>query len=285
MSSRSTARICGAVAYRMLGSVPEAEDAVQEAWLRMDRADVSDVRNMRGWLTTVVARICLDMLRARSARPEQPLDETVAGRAHRRPPKPVDPEQEALLADSVGAALLVILQRLSPAERLAFVLHDMFDLPFAEIAPIVGRSENTAAQLAARARRRVRGKTPDPATDLVRQRRLVDAFLAAARDGDFDSLLAALDADVVLRVDAAAAGTRNDDPRRAGGRRQRAAPSRPMPASPSPRWWTARSGSSSRPKGRLALVLRFGVVGDKITEIDIEADPDRLRGLDLAVLD
>jgi len=164
-----------AVAYQMLGSVPEAEDAVQEAWLRMDRTDVSDVHNMRGWLTTVVAHICLDMLRARTARPEQQLDETVASRIATA--EPVDPEQEALLADSVGTALLVILQRLSPAERLAFVLHDMFDLPFAEIAPIVGRSENTAAQLAVRARRRVHGQTPDPATDLVHQRRLVEAFL------------------------------------------------------------------------------------------------------------
>src|SRR3954454_20081882 len=185
----------------MLGSLTEADDAVQEAWLRMDRADTSDVRNVRGWMTTVVARICLDMLRARTTRSEEPLDEasTIA--------ETVDPEAEAELADSIGVALLVILQRLSPAERLAFVLHDMFDLPYAEIAPIVGRTENTAAQLAARARRRVRGKTPDPATDLVRQRRLVDAFLTAARDGDFDALLAVLDADVVLHVDAAAAGT------------------------------------------------------------------------------
>src|SRR5258708_30779634 len=167
----------------MLGSLTEADDAVQEAWLRMDRADVADVRNPRGWLTTVVARICLDMLRARSARPEEPLDEAPAIAA----PDAVDPEQEAVLADSIGVALLVILQTLSPAERLAFVLHDMFDLPYAEIAPIVGRSENTAAQLAARARRRVRGKSPrrvggndsQPATDLLSQRRLGHAFLPA----------------------------------------------------------------------------------------------------------
>src|SRR3954467_1913526 len=190
-----------AVAYRMLGSLTEADDAVQEAWLRMQRTDVDDVRNMRGWLTTVVARICLDMLRARSAHAEEPLDEAPATAADS-----VDPEAEAVLADSIGVALLVILQTLSPAERLAFVLHDMFDLPFAEIAPIVGRNENTAAQLAARARRRVRGKTPDPATDLVRQRRLVDAFLTAARDGDFDALLAVLHTDVGLRGGAAAGG-------------------------------------------------------------------------------
>ncbi len=271
-----------AVAYRMLGSLSEAEDAVQEAWLRLHRADVGDVRNMRAWLTTVVAHICLDMLRARSSRSEQPLDETAAARsaiAH-----PVDPEQEALLADSIGAALLVILQRLSPAERLAFVLHDMFDLPFAEIAPIVGRSENTAAQLAARARRRVRGKTPDPATDLVHQRRLVNAFLAAARDGDFDSLLAALHNDVVLRVDAAAAGSATT----IRGAQAVAANARAFSANArfaEPALVDGAVGIVVAPQGRLALVLRFGVVGDKITEIDIEADPTRLRELSLAVLD
>ena len=273
-----------AVAYRMLGSPPEAEDAVQEAWLRMDRADVGDVRNMRGWLTTVVARICLDMLRARSSRPEQPLDEaTITPRTSTAAAEPVDPEQEALLADSIGTALLVILQRLSPAERLAFVLHDMFDLPYAEIAPIVGRSENTAAQLAARARRRVRGKTPDPATDLVHQRRLVDAFLAAAREGDFDSLLAALHDDVVLRVDAAAAGTAMT----IRGAHAVAANARAFSANArfaEPALVDGTVGIVVAPNGRLALVLRFGVAGDKITEIDIEADPNRLAGLSLAVL-
>ena len=272
-----------AVAYRMLGSLTEAEDAVQEAWLRMDRADVSDVRNMRGWLTTVVARICLDMLRARSSRPEQPLDDE--GRSPRiATAEAVDPEQEALLADSIGAALLVILQRLSPAERLAFVLHDMFDLPFAEIAPIVGRSENTAAQLAARARRRVRGKTPDPATDLVHQRRLVDAFLAAARDGDFDSLLTALDTDVELRVDAAAAGTATT----IRGAEAVAANARAFSANARFAELALVDGGVGivvAPHGRLTLVLRFGVVGEKITEIDIEADPRRLEAVSLAVLD
>ena len=272
-----------AVAYRMLGSVPEAEDAVQEAWLRMDRADVTDVQNMRGWLTTVVARICLDMLRSRTARPEQPLDGTVAA-ARMATGEAVDPEQQALLADSVGAALLVILQRLSPAERLAFVLHDMFDLPFAEIAPIVGRSENTAAQLAARARRRVRGQTPDPATDLVRQRRLVDAFLTAARDGDFGSLLAALDTDVVLRVDATAAGSATT----IRGAQAVAANARAFSANArfaEPALVNGAVGIVVAPEGRLVLVLRFGVVGDKITAIDIEADPNRLQRLELAVLD
>jgi RNA polymerase sigma-70 factor, ECF subfamily len=269
-----------AVAYRMLGSRAEADDAVQEAWLRMARTDISDVRNLRGWLTTVVARICLDMLRARSARPEEPLEETPAVAA----PEAVDPEAEAVLADSIGVALLVILQTLSPAERLAFVLHDMFDLPYAEIAPIVGRTENTAAQLAARARRRVRGKTPDPATDLARQRRLVDAFFAAARDGDFDGLLAVLDSDVVLHVDATAAGT----PTTIRGAHAVAANARAFSANArfaEPALVDGAVGIVVAPEGKLSLVLRFDVVDDSITAIDIAADPQRLRGLDLAVLD
>jgi RNA polymerase sigma factor (sigma-70 family) len=269
-----------AVAYRMLGSLTEADDAVQEAWLRMDRTDVSDVRNLRGWLTTVVARICLDMLRARNSRPEEPLDDVLPVAA----PDAVDPEAEAVLADSVGVALLVILQTLSPAERLAFVLHDMFDLPFADIAPIVGRTENTAAQLAARARRRVRGKTPDPATDLVRQRRLVDAFLAAAREGDFDALLAVLDSDVVLHVDATAAGA----PTTIRGAQAVAANAHAFSANARFAEHALVDGAAGivvAPKGKLALVLRFGVVGDKITEIDIAADPQRLRRVSLAVPD
>ncbi len=269
-----------AVAYRMLGSLTEADDVVQEAWLRMDRADVGDVRNPRGWLTTVVARICLDMLRARSARPEEPLDEAKVIAA----PDAVDPEQEAVLADSIGVALLVILQTLSPAERLAFVLHDMFDLPYAEIAPIVGRSENTAAQLASRARRRVRGKTPDPATDLVRQRRLVDAFYAAARDGDFDALLTVLDGDVVVHADATAAGT----PTTIRGAQAVAANARAFAANSrfaEPALVDGAVGIVVAPKGKLALVLRFSVAGDKITEISIDADPARLKRLSLAVLD
>jgi RNA polymerase sigma-70 factor (ECF subfamily) len=231
-------------------------------------------------LTTVVARICLDMLRARSAHAEEPLDEAKAVPA----PAAVEPEAEAVLADSIGVALLVILQTLSPAERLAFVLHDMFDLPYAEIAPIVGRTENTAAQLATRARRRVRGKTPEPATDLARQRHLVDAFLSAARDGDFAALMSALDTDVVLHVDAAAAGTRTT----IRGAQAVAANASAFSANArfaEPALVDGAVGIVVAPKGKLALVLRFGVVGDKISEIDIAADPQRLRCFSLAVLD
>src|SRR6266571_1252583 len=189
-----------AVAYRMLGSVSEADDAVQESWLRLSRSDTSGVENLGGWLTTVVARVCLDMLRSRESRHEESLDEHV--------PDPIlssedgiDPEHEALLADSVGLALLVVLDTLNPAERLAFVLHDLFAVPFDEIAPIVGRSPIAARQLASRARRRVQGAATVPDADLARQRELVDAFLAASRGGNFDALLAVLDPDVVLRAD------------------------------------------------------------------------------------
>src|SRR5205809_934269 len=191
-----------AVAYRMLGSVAEADDAVQEAWLRFDRSDTSAVANLGGWLTTVVARVCLDMLRARKSRGEEPL--TPAGPAVDRQPSQSDPEEEVLLADSVGLALLVVLETLAPAERLAFVLHDMFDLSFEEIAPIVDRSPDAARQLASRARRRVQGAGTVPDADPTRQREMVDAFLAASRGGDFDALLALLDPDVVVRADPAA---------------------------------------------------------------------------------
>jgi RNA polymerase sigma-70 factor, ECF subfamily len=269
-----------AVAYRMLGSLTEADDAVQEAWLRMARTDVGDVRNLRGWLTTVVAHICLDMLRARSARREEPLDDSPALPA----PDAVDPEAEAVLADSIGVALLVVLQTLTPAERLAFVLHDMFDLPYAEIAPIVGRTENTAAQLAARARRRIRGNTSQPATDLARQRRLVDAFFAAARDGDFDALLAVLDTNVVLRVDATAAGA----PTTIRGAQAVAANARAFATNArfaEPAMVDGAVGIVVAPKGKLTLVLRFSVAGEKITDIDIDADPQQLRRFTLALLD
>jgi RNA polymerase sigma-70 factor (ECF subfamily) len=267
-----------AVAYRMLGSASAADDAVQEAWLRMARADISDVRNVRGWLTTVVARICLDMLRARAAHPELPLDDAshISGS--------VDPEQEAVLADSIGVALLVILQTLSPPERLAFVLHDMFGLPFAEIAPIVGRSENSAAQLASRARRRVRGRTPNAATDVAQQRRLVEAFLCAARDGDFDALLDVLDSDVQLHVDAAAAGA----PTTVRGAREVAANAQRFSANATfadVALIDGRPGILVAPGGRLAIVLRFESTGDKITAIDIDAEPRRLSRFEISVLD
>src|SRR6266498_1771563 len=196
-----------AVAYRMLGSLAEADDAVQEAWLRLRRSDMSGVENIGGWLTTVVARVCLNMLQSRRSRREEPLDAYV--------PDPIvssedgiDPEQEAVLADSVGLALLVVLETLTPAERLAFVLHDMFDVPFEDIAPIVERSPAAARQLASRARRRVKGQAPVPDADLSRQREVVDAFLEAARGGGFDALLAVLDPDVVLRSDQAAVRVR-----------------------------------------------------------------------------
>src|SRR5436190_1504686 len=194
-----------AVAYRMLGSQTEADDALQAAWLRLSRTARAAVDNLGGWLTTVVGRICLDMLRARRARHEDYAGSWL--------PEPIvvdvdapDPEQEVLLADSVGLALLVVLETLTPAERLAFVLHDMFDVPFDEIAPIVGRSPAAARQLASRARRRVRGAAPTPDPDLARQREVVDAFLAASRAGDFEALVAVLDPDVVFRVDAGGAG-------------------------------------------------------------------------------
>ncbi len=192
-----------AVAYRMLGSISEADDAVQEAWLRLSRSDPSGIENLGGWLTTVVARVCLDTLRSRISRREEPLgarfSDPIVGRQGG-----IDPEHEALLSDSVGLALLVVLEMLSPAERLAFVLHDMFSVPFEEIAPIVGRSPAAARQLASRVRRRVQGAASSPGANLTRQREVVDAFLAAARGGDFDALLAVLDPDVVLRADRAA---------------------------------------------------------------------------------
>src|SRR6266699_2215131 len=195
-----------AVAYRMLGSLSEAEDAVQEGWLRLSRSDTSAVENLGGWLTTVVARVCLDMLRSRKSKHEESLEEHTEHAPDKIPDHNdnIDPEQEALLADSVGLALLVVLETLAPAERLAFVLHDMFDLSFDEIAPIVDRSPTAARQLASRARRRIQGAPTSPNADLTRQREVVDAFLAASRAGDFDGLLTLLDPDAVLRTDPAA---------------------------------------------------------------------------------
>jgi len=271
-----------AVAYRMLGSASEADDAVQDAWLRLSRADTSGVENLGGWLTTVVARVCLDMLRSRKSRREEPLG------AHL--PEPLvnredgaDPEHEALLADSVGLALLVVLDTLAPAERLAFVLHDMFAVPFDQIAPIVGRSPAAAKMLASRARRRVQAAATVPDADLPRQRTVVDAFLTASRGGDFAALLEVLDPDVVLRADRAAvlAGAAAEVRGAAAvaetfsGRARHARPALVDGA----------AGAVWAPGGRPHIVFGFTIRGGKIVEIDILADPERLRQLDLAVLD
>jgi RNA polymerase sigma factor (sigma-70 family) len=277
-----------AVAYRMLGSPSEADDAVQEAWLRLSRSDTSDVENLGGWLTTVVGRVCLDMLRSRRSRREEPLGEPPGGRV----PEPIvsraqegfDPEHEALLADSVGPALLVVLETLSPAERLAFVLHDMFSVPFEEIASIVGRSPNAAKMLASRARRRVQGATTVPDAGLARQREVVDAFLAAARGGDFDALLAVLDPDVVLRADRAAvqAGA-SREVRGAAAVAKRAVKGRARAARPA--LVNGEVGVVVAPRGRLLMVLGFTITDGKIVEIDAIGDPERLSQLDLVLLD
>jgi RNA polymerase sigma-70 factor (ECF subfamily) len=267
-----------AVAYRMLGSVSEADDAVQEAWLRLSRADAAAIGNLGGWLTTVVGRVCLDMLRARRTRREQPMGDHL--------PEPivdaeagVDPEHEALLADSVGLALLVVLETLSPAERLAFVLHDMFAVPFDEIAPIVGRSPDAARQLASRGRRRVRGTPSIPDTDLERQREVVRAFLAAARGGDFEGLLALLDPDVVLRVDRGGrtltevVGARTVADRALGFAR--------LARFARPALVNGAAGFVVAVRGRPLAVSGFTVVGGRIARIDLLADRARLRRMDL----
>ncbi len=272
-----------AVAYRMLGSLSEAEDAVQETWLRLSRSDTSGVENLGGWLTTVVARVCLDMLRSRKSRREESLGARVSGPMAVRA-EGADPEQEALLSDSVGLALLVVLETLTPAERLAFVLHDMFSVPFDEIAPIVGRSPDAARQLASRARRRVRGADASHDQDLTRQREVVDAFLAAARDGDFDALVAVLDPDVVLRSDRAALPA--SEPREVRGApavARRALVGRARAARPA--LVDGAVGVVVAPRGRLLMVLDFKIRGGKIVEIDAVAEPERLNQLDLALLD
>ena len=279
-----------AVAYRMLGSFAEADDAVQETWLRLNRTDASEVQNLGGWLTTVVSRVCLDMLRSRDSRREDPLDERI--------PEPMasgesggDPEHEAILADSVGPALLVVLEMLSPAERVAFVLHDVFAVPFEEIAAIVGRTPEAARQLASRARRRVQGTTAAQQADVARQRRIVHAFLAAARGGDFQALLNLLDPDVVLQADAAAVamGAQSEQGRRlaggsisgpravaeqfAGGARV----ARPALLNGVPGLvWTQG--------GRPRVAFRFTFTGDKIARVDLVADAESLRQLEVTIL-
>jgi RNA polymerase sigma factor (sigma-70 family) len=275
-----------AVAYRMLGSLAEADDAVQEAWLRLSRSDASRIEDLGGWLTTVVARVCLNMLHSRQSRREEPLDAHV--------PDPIvstedgiDPEHEALLADSVGLALLVVLETLAPAERLAFVLHDMFDVPFDQIAPIVGRSPAAARQLASRARRRVKGAAPVPDADRTRQREVVDAFLAAARVGDFDALLAVLDPDVVLRADVGAVPPGASRVIRGASAVAAQALAFARRVGPFARRAVVNgaAGIVAAPGGQPFSVLGFTVTRGKIVEIDILADPERLSHLDLAELE
>ena len=266
------------VAYRMLGSTGEAEDAVQEAWLRLSRSEPAEIENLGGWLTTVVARVCLDTLRSRKSRREEALEgepEAMAG--HERT---ADPEREAELADSVGLALLVVLEALAPAERVAFVLHDMFDLPFEEIAPIVGRSPTAARQLASRARRRVRGGTTS--SDVASQRRVVDAFLAAARSGDITGLLAVLDPDVVLRADRTA--MRLGDVYELRGAEAVAANFKGKAQAARPAMVDGALGVIVAPQGRLLLVLNLTFAGDRIVTIEVVADRDRLGALDLSTL-
>jgi RNA polymerase sigma factor (sigma-70 family) len=271
------------VAYRMLGSLSEADDAVQESWLRLSRADAGDVENLGAWLTTVVGRVALDMLRSRRRRREEPpgarLPEPVLDRVDG-----TDPEHEALLAGSVGLALLVVLETLTPAERLAFVLHDMFAVPFDELAPIVGRSPDAARQLASRARRRVRGERSVPDADLDTQRRVAAAFLAAARDGDFDALLEVLDPDVVLRADLGPLGRSREVRGAAAVARQALTYSR-LGLVTRPALVNGAVGAVTTLDGQPFAVGAFTVRDGRIVEIDILADSERLRRLDLTILD
>jgi RNA polymerase sigma factor (sigma-70 family) len=267
-----------AVAYRMLGSVTEADDAVQEAWLRMHRSDAAAVENLRAWLTTVVSRVALDALRTRRARREE--------YAGSRLPEPIvdavgggDPEHDALLADSVGLALLVVLDTLTPAERLAFVLHDMFGVPFDEIAPIVGRSPATARQLASRARRRVRGAVPEPDPDLRRQRKVVDAFLAAARRGDFEALLEVLDPGVVFRIDTGGLAPAAREPVIGAGAVAQAILEGGRPFAPyaQPAIVNGAAGAVVVRNSRTIAVVGITVAGGRIAAIDIVADRAKIE--------
>lgn len=273
-----------AVAYRMPGSATDADDAVQEAWLRLSRSDAATIDNLGGWLTTVTARICLDMLRARQSRREDSIDAQPLAPA--LPSKhALNPEQEAVLADSVGLALLVVLDRLAPAERLAFVLHDMFAMSFEEIAEIVARTPEAARQLASRARRRVQGASPTPAVELRGQRDVVDAFLGALRAGDVDGLVAVLDPDVVVHIDEAAGGP--GARREIHGAREWARGAVAFAAVAGGVRAALVNGSVGlimAPRGRLMRAVTFTIAGGKIVEADIIADPARLRELDLAVL-
>ena len=272
------------VAFRMLGSVSEADDAVQEAWIRLSRTDTTEVENLRAWLTTVVGRVCLNMLRSRRTRRESSL-ETHLPDPIVSPEDGLDPEQEALLGDSVGLALLVVLDALTPAERVAFVLHDVFALPFDDIAPIVGRTPTAARQLASRARRRVQG-APVPDVDIDGQWAVVDAFLAAARDGDFDRLLAVLDPDVVVRSDGGSARSGMSSLVRGAGAVAAQAMSFRRFTETSTRVLVngVPGGVAWSPDGTPFAVLALTVRGGRIVAIDVLADPDRLAQLDLTVV-
>ncbi|MGX8907676.1 sigma-70 family RNA polymerase sigma factor [Streptomyces sp. QH1-20] len=276
-----------AVAYRMLGSLGDVDDAVQETWLKLSRSDVTGVENLGGWLTTVTGRVCLDMLRSRTTRRESPLhdddgqirlpDPVVSG------PDGLDPEQEILLADSVGIALLVVLETLAPAERLAFVLHDMFAVPFDEIAPVLGRTAASTRQLASRARRRVQGAAPAPDTGLAHRRRIVDAFLAAARGGDFDALVSVLDPEIVARSDG---GTLRPGVIRRGAAEvaSQAITFARFAEAAHPALVNGTPGVVAVAEGRAISVMAFTVQGDRITTLDILTDPERLARIDLSVL-
>jgi RNA polymerase sigma-70 factor, ECF subfamily len=272
------------IAYRMLGTLDEADDAVQEAWLRLGRTDQSAIENLGAWLTTVVGRVSLDMLRHRRAHREYSVGSWL--------PEPIvtidgepTPEEESLIADAVGLALMIVLETLTPAERLAFVLHDMFAVPFEEIGPLVGRSPDAARQLASRARRRVRG-APVPDADLSRQWAVVDAFVAASREGDFDALLAVLDPDVVLRVDHAVPPGTPTEVRGARAVAARALTFSPLAAFARPALVNgAAGGLVMTPHGQPFSVMGFTVIGGRIAEIDILADPARLAQLDLVIPD
>src|SRR3989454_11213760 len=270
-----------AVAYRMLSPLSDADDAVQEAWLRLSRANTGSVENLGGWLTTVVARVCLNMLRSRKSRREEPLGVNVPDPIISRVDG-IDPEHEALLADAVGLALLVVLDTLTPAERVAFVLHDMFAVPFDEIAPIVGRSPAAARQLASRARRRVQGSSTVPDADGNRKREIVDAFLAASRGGDFGALLAVLDPDVVLRVDRAAAKVGAPSEGRGAAAVAETFSGRARAAQPA--LVNGLPGLVWAPGVRPRMMFGFTIAGGRIVAIDLIAHRERIRQLDLSIL-
>src|SRR5690349_2595446 len=273
-----------AVAYRMLGSAAEADDAVQETWLRLNRSDADAIENLGGWLTTVTARVCLDMLRSRKSRREESF-ETELAEPIADSSQGTNPEQEALLADSVGVALLVVLDTLTPPERLAFVMHDMFDVSFEEIASIIGRTPQAARQLASRARRRVRGPDKVEQIDLRRKGKVVDAFLTALRAGDFEGLLTVLDPDVLVRVDIPGRPGAPTEVRGAANWAKGAVAFSQLVRSVQPALVDGAPGLVFAPGGRMTRVLTFKIVGEKIVEFEVIANPERLQQLNLSVVD